>query len=53
MTVKELVQSTKDMDPMAIFDVLAPWHQYGMTESEWRQYQDEYCDWIRETETAE
>jgi hypothetical protein len=30
-----------------------PWEQYGMTESEWHQYQDEYADWIRETETAE
>ena len=30
-----------------------PSEQYGMTETEWRQYQDEYADWIRETETAE
>ena len=23
-----------------------PWEQYGMTEDEWRQYQDEYADWL-------
>jgi hypothetical protein len=29
-----------------------PWEQYGMTEDEWRQYEDEYADWINQTETA-
>ena len=23
-----------------------PWEQYSMTEDEWRQYQDEYADWL-------
>lgn len=23
-----------------------PWEQYQMTEDEWRQYQDEYADWL-------
>ena len=23
-----------------------PWLEYGMTETEWRQYQDEYADWL-------
>lgn len=53
MTVKELVKLTKHMDPMEIFDVLAPWSKYSMTETEWRQYEDEYADWRRNTETAE
>ena len=46
MTVKELVQSIKHMDPMDIFDVLAPWTKYGMTETEWREYEDEYADYL-------
>jgi hypothetical protein len=29
-----------------------PWEQYNMTEDEYREYQDEYADWIRETESA-
>jgi len=23
-----------------------PWEQLGMTESEWREYEDEYADWL-------
>jgi hypothetical protein len=23
-----------------------PWEQYQMTESEWREYEDEYADWL-------
>ena len=23
-----------------------PWEQYGMTEDEYRKYQDEYADWL-------
>jgi hypothetical protein len=23
-----------------------PWEQYQMTEDEWRQYEDEYADWL-------
>jgi hypothetical protein len=23
-----------------------PWEQYGMTETEWREYQDEYADYL-------
>jgi hypothetical protein len=25
---------------------MTPWLEYGMTEAEWRQYQDEYADWL-------
>jgi hypothetical protein len=25
---------------------MTPWEQYGMTETEWRQYEDEYADWL-------
>jgi hypothetical protein len=25
---------------------MTPWEQYGMTETEWRQYQDEYADYL-------
>jgi hypothetical protein len=25
---------------------MTPWLEYGMTETEWRQYQDEYADWL-------
>ena len=25
---------------------MTPWEQYGMTETEWREYQDEYADWL-------
>ena len=25
-----------------------PWEQYGITETEWREYQDEYADWLDE-----
>jgi hypothetical protein len=27
-----------------------PWEQYDMTEDEWRQYEDEYADWLNQTE---
>jgi len=23
-----------------------PWLEYGMTESEWREYEDEYANWL-------
>lgn len=23
-----------------------PWEKYDMTESEWREYEDEYADWL-------
>lgn len=23
-----------------------PWEEWGMTETEYRQYQDEYADWL-------
>jgi hypothetical protein len=23
-----------------------PWEQYGLTEDEWHQYQDEYADYL-------
>ena len=25
---------------------MTPWEQYEMTEDEWRQYEDEYADWL-------
>ena len=25
---------------------MAPWLEYEMTETEWREYQDEYADWL-------
>ena len=25
---------------------MTPWEQYGMTEDEYRKYQDEYADWL-------
>jgi hypothetical protein len=25
---------------------MTPWEQYNMSETEWRQYQDEYADWL-------
>ena len=25
---------------------MTPWERYGMTETEWRQYEDEYADWL-------
>jgi len=25
---------------------MKPWEQYDMTEDEYRQYQDEYADWL-------
>jgi hypothetical protein len=25
---------------------MTPWLEYGMTETEWRQYEDEYANWL-------
>ena len=25
---------------------MTPWLEYGMTEDEWRCYEDEYADWL-------
>jgi hypothetical protein len=25
---------------------MTPWLEYDMTEDEWRQYEDEYADWL-------
>jgi hypothetical protein len=25
---------------------MTPWLEYDMTQTEWRQYQDEYADWL-------
>ena len=25
---------------------MTPWLEYEMTEDEWRQYEDEYADWL-------
>lgn len=25
---------------------MTPWEQWGMTETEYREYQDEYADWL-------
>ena len=27
---------------------MTPWLEYEMTETEWRQYEDEYADWCCE-----
>jgi hypothetical protein len=32
---------------------MTPWEQYGMTETEWREYQDEYADYLDSLKDAE
>jgi hypothetical protein len=46
------IQMVSDTQLEIYNQLLKPWEQYSMTETEYRQYQDEYADWVAQTETV-